>query len=108
MTAPAALPQPPAVTALLAALGAEIGALEAGDPDAIEAATAAKLAALAALDPALPLARSDLEAARRLNDLAGARAQTLLARVRRRRDALDAARRLPPPLVYGRAGYAPA
>ena len=103
---PPAGPQAAAMQALLGALGAEISALEACDADAIEAATAAKLAALEAIDPAQPLSRRDLESARTLNELAGAHAQTLLARIRRRRDALDAARRLPPPLVYGPAGYA--
>ena len=90
--------------ALLTAMRAELAALDDGDPQAIVAATNAKIVALTGVQDGGPYSRAALEAARSLNALAGARVNMLMAGVARRRDALAAAHGAAPRLVYGRAG----
>ncbi len=95
---------------LLAAMRAELAALDDGDTAAIAAATTAKLAALAAVQRgtstanAVPLPRAALETARSLNALASARVNMLMAGVERRLSALTAASGAGPSLCYGRNG----
>ena len=92
----------PPFEVLLAALRAELAALDGDDALAIEDATAAKLTALAALRGSP--SRTEIETARALNALAAARVQTRLTGVDRRLRALAAAAGRPPPLCYGRDG----
>lgn len=79
--------EPGAFAGLLAAIHAELAALDSGDPGSIEDATAAKLAALERVrgeaTAGFPPARADIEAARRLNDRSQARATRLAAGVAR-------------------------
>lgn len=95
---------------LLAAMRAELAALDDGDTAAISAATAAKLAALAAVRHhtsaanAAPVSRAALETARSLNALASARVNMLMAGVERRLSAFTAASGATPALCYGRNG----
>lgn len=94
---------------LVAAIQAELAALDAEDADAITAATAEKAAALAALQAAVADGASPpralLEQARDLNAEAILRSRTKLVTVEKRLAALR-----PPPLpaepalVYGRDG----
>ena len=89
---------------LLAAIERELAALDSGDADVIEAATAAKLDALHDAAAAPPPPPAEIEAARALNTLALARTRTLLAGVDRRLANLAAARGRTPALTYGRDG----
>jgi hypothetical protein len=73
---------------LMAAIRAELAAFDGGDPQQIEAATTAKLTALdmvqAEAIAGFPPARTQIEAARGLNNLAQRRAMKLAASVDRR------------------------
>ena len=89
---------------LFAALRDELAALDTGDADTIEAATAAKLAALGVAAAAPPPPAAEIAAAQALNTLALARTRTLLAGVDRRLAHLAAAHGRPPALTYGRDG----
>lgn len=93
--------------ALLAAMRAELAALDGGVPDVIAAATAAKLAALDIARTAPQPPRAALEAARGLNALASARVNMLMANVEARLSALTTAQGAPPVLCYSRSGRAP-
>ncbi len=92
---------------LLAAMRAELAALDSGDADAIEAATHAKLAALVVARDAGPAPRARLQEARDLNALASARVNMLMASVGRRLETLTAASGRPPTLTYGRSAGQP-
>ncbi len=86
----------------------ELAALDAEDPARIEAATAAKLAALKAVEAdiaggAAPQ-RTLLEEARNLNAEAALRARAKIVSVERRLAAVSAVAGRPAPLVYGRDG----
>ena len=87
---------------LLAALRAELVALDGDDAQAIEAATATKLSALAGLRDALT--RHQVETAQALNALAAARVRTRSAGIERRLAALATAAGRGPALCYGRDG----
>lgn len=89
---------------LLAAMRAELAALDGDDVEAIEAATTAKLAALIAARAAPLPDRAVLETARSLNALASARVNMLIAGIERRLTALSTAAGAAPPLCYGRNG----
>ncbi len=91
-------------SALLAAMHAELAALDSGEAARIETATADKLVALGALAESAALAppeRSTLEALRSLNRVAETRTRTLLRGVERR---LAALRPGGPALCYGPDG----
>lgn len=94
--------------ALIAAIRAELAALEAEDAAAIEAATAAKLLALQAVQDEIasgvPPRRALIEEARALNAEAALRARAKIVSVQRRLDAVSAAAGRPAALVYGRDG----
>ena len=89
---------------LLAAMRDELAALETDDAATLEAATAAKLAALRDAAAAPPPPRAAIETARALNALAAARTASRLTGVDRRLRALAAAAGRPPALCYGRDG----
>lgn len=101
-TAPAAAGTEAPFEVLLAALRAELAALDGDDAEAIETATTAKLAALAGLH-ALPT-RAEVETAQALNALAAARVRTKAAGIERRLAALATAAGRGPALCYGRDG----
>lgn len=87
---------------LLAALRAELAALDGDDADTIEAATAAKLDALSSLRETPT--RAQVETAQALNALAAARVRTKSAGLERRLAALATAAGRGPALCYGRDG----
>ena len=87
---------------LLAALRAELAALDGDDAPAIEAATTAKLSALAGLRDTPT--RHQVETAQALNALAAARVRTRSAGIERRLAALATAAGRGPALCYGRDG----
>ncbi|KPF71750.1 hypothetical protein IP88_10550 [alpha proteobacterium AAP81b] len=93
---------------LVDAIRRELAALDTEDPERIEAATAAKLTAMAAVnaDVAAGVApdRALLETARDLNAEAALRAKGKLLGVERRLGSLSALAGRPAPLVYGRNG----
>ena len=90
------------------AIHAELAAFDSGEAGRIEAATGAKLAALAAVDAEVaagyPPARASVEEARRLNDVAAARAARLVAEIDRQMAQLAAAAGRAVPLCYGADG----
>lgn len=92
----------PPFEVLLAALRAELAALDGDDADGIEAATRAKLAALGALRDAPT--RAQVETAQALNALAAARVRTRGAGIERSLAALATAAGRGPALCYGRDG----
>lgn len=92
----------PPFEALLAALRAELAALDGDDADTIQAATTAKLAALGALREAPT--RVEVETAQALNALAAARVRIKAAGIERRLAALATAAGRGPALCYGRDG----
>ena len=92
----------PPFDVLLAALRAELAALDGDDAGAIEDATAVKLGALAALRGSP--SRAEIDTARALNALAAARVQTRLSDIDRRLRVLAVAVGRPLPLCYGRDG----
>jgi hypothetical protein len=93
---------------LNAAIRAELAALAAEDAAAIEAATAAKLAALRAVHAdvaaGIPAQRALLEEARDLNAEAALRARAKLISVEKRLARVEARAGKPPALTYGRDG----
>ncbi len=93
---------------LVVAIRAEIAALESEDAARIEAATAAKVTALAGVEADIaagtPPDRALLEMARDLNAEAALRARGKQIAVERRLRQVSAAAGRPPPLVYGRDG----
>jgi hypothetical protein len=93
---------------LVGAIRAEIAALESEDAARIEAATAAKVSALARVEADIaagtPADRALLEAARDLNAEAALRARGKQIAVERRLQLVSAAAGRPAPLVYGRNG----
>jgi len=90
------------------AIRAELVALAAEDAEAIEAATADKLAALRAVHADVaagnPPPRALIEAARDLNAEAMLRARAKLVTVEKRLAGLQAIAGKPVPLTYGRDG----
>jgi hypothetical protein len=100
--------EPNSFVRLVDAIRAEIAALDSEDADAIEAATAAKVAALQAVRDAvaggLPPERALLDEARTLNAEAALRARAKLISVERRLSNVTAAMGRPPSLTYGRDG----
>lgn len=96
--------------ALVAAIRSELDALGNEDVEAIEAATAAKTRAIAAVQAAVdggaPVPRSLLEQARDLNSEAMLRARAKLISVEKRLNALRPGTSLlrPEPVAYGRNG----
>ena len=90
---------------LLAALRAELAALDSDDADTIVAATAAKLAALGKLRDSPTSA--EIDTAQALNTLAAARVRTKSTGIDRRLAALAAAAGRAPALCYGRDGRTP-
>jgi hypothetical protein len=93
---------------LIDSLRAELAALEAEDPEAIEAATADKLAALQAVQDdmaagSLPQ-RALLQEAQALNAEAALRARAKIISVEKRLAAVSSAAGKPAALVYGRNG----
>lgn len=89
---------------LLAAMRDELAALDAGDAAGIEAATAAKLAALDGARRAEVVAPERLAEARALNALAATRTNMLLAGVDQRLAALTAGDGRTGAFCYGRDG----
>jgi hypothetical protein len=93
---------------LIDALRAELAALEAEDPEAIEAATADKLAALKAVQDDMaagsPPQRALLQEAQTLNAEAALRARAKIISVEKRLAAVSSAAGKPTALVYGRNG----
>jgi hypothetical protein len=93
---------------LIDALRAELAALEAEDPEAIEAATADKLAALQAVQDDMaagsPPQRALLQEAQALNAEAALRARAKIISVEKRLAAVSSAAGKPAALVYGRNG----
>lgn len=93
---------------LIEAIRAELAALETEDADAIEAATAVKLAALQAVqaevDAGRPPERAGLEQAATLNAEAALRARAKIVGVERRLAGIAGLAGRPPALVYGRDG----
>ena len=93
---------------LTAAIRAELAALAAEDVEAIEAATADKLAALQAVHADVaagnPPPRALIEAARDLNAEAMLRARAKLVTVEKRLAKVQAIAGKPAPLTYGRDG----
>ncbi len=96
--------------ALVAAIRSELDALSAEDVDAIEAATATKTQAIAAVQAAVaagaPVPRAVLEQARDLNSEAMLRARAKLISVEKRLTALRPGNGplRPDPVAYGRDG----
>jgi hypothetical protein len=97
-------PEAQPFNALLAAMRAELAALDGGDAATIEAATTAKLAALIRVRDAGPAPIGRLQEARDLNALASARVNMMMASIERRLSALATARGAPPTLTYARGG----
>ena len=95
-------------TALVAAIRAELAALASEDAGEIEAAPAAKVAALQAVTAAVaqgvPAPRALLEEARDLNAEAALRARAKIIGIERQLGALNARAGRPAALVYGRDG----
>lgn len=89
---------------LLAAMRAELAALDAGNAAVIAAATATKLQVLDALNGTPPPPRAALETARALNALTSARVNMLMAGVERRLTMLTAVHGAPQSLAYRRDG----
>jgi hypothetical protein len=100
----------PLAQALVDAIRNELDALGSEDVEAIEAATAAKTRAIAAVQAAVdggaPVPRSLLEQARDLNSEAMLRARAKLISVEKRLTALrpGATALRPEPVAYGRDG----
>ncbi len=96
------------VAALVAAIRAELAALAAEDAPAIEAATAAKIAALqsvaAAVAQGVTPPRALLEEARDLNAEAALRARAKIIGIERQLGVLSDRAGRPAALVYGRDG----
>lgn len=96
------------VIRLIEAIRAEIAALDSEDAEAVETATAVKLAALKAVQDdiagGVPPQRALLVEARSLNAEAALRARAKLVSVERRLGNLTAAVGRPPSLTYGRDG----
>lgn len=89
---------------LMSALLDELAALDGENAERIEAATAAKLAALCIVRDGPPLAPTELEQTAALNALAYTRTRVLLAGVDRRLRTLVEAVGRPSGLTYGRDG----
>jgi hypothetical protein len=93
---------------LIDAIRSEIAALDSEDADAIETATAAKLAALKAVQDDIadgaPPQRALLDEARTLNAEAALRARAKLISVERRLATVAAVAGKPAALTYGRDG----
>jgi ketosteroid isomerase-like protein len=93
---------------LIDALRAELAALEAEDAEAIENATADKLAALQAVQDDMaagsPPQRALLQEAQALNAEAALRARAKIISVEKRLAAVSSAAGKPAALVYGRNG----
>ncbi|MFZ4109344.1 MAG: hypothetical protein ACOYKQ_02605 [Polymorphobacter sp.] len=101
-------PGDPRFATLVAAIRAELAALAVENAPAIEAATAAKTAALQAVTAAVAQGvtppRALLEEARDLNAEAALRARVKLVGIERQLRAIDARVGRPAALVYGRDG----
>jgi hypothetical protein len=93
---------------LIDAIRAELVALEAEDPEAIETATADKLAALQAVQDDMaagaPPQRALLQEAQALNAEAALRARAKIITVEKRLAAVSSVAGKPAALVYGRDG----
>ena len=89
---------------LLGAMRAELAALDSDDAAPLEAATAAKLAALKTVATLPPPPLALLDTARALNALAAQRTAERLRHVDRRLRRLAEAAGRPPALCYGRDG----
>ena len=100
--------EPNSFVRLIDAIRAEIAALDSEDADAIEAATAAKIAALQAVQDdvagGVPPQKALLDEARTLNAEAALRARAKLISVERRLANLTPVAARPPSLTYGRDG----
>ncbi len=92
---------------LVAAIRAELAALDAEDAGAIEAATSAKTVALAAVQADVARGQMDrpaLEEARQLNAEAALKARAKMIGVERKLVAVSSAAGRPQALTYGRNG----
>lgn len=93
------------IEALVAAIEAEIAALDRNDIDALASATQQKLVYALSLEESRPHDALDLvERARQLNREAGRRLNLARARVDQRLARLQAAKGMPTPLTYGPDG----